>query len=174
MEPFDFRELFAYNHNVRQEYINAFKKTLTWQEMTRNHETAWLSLKDTLLHIIWVEDSWINYSIQDMEDPNRPFNYSKYQTWESIEEYNSKVTSKVDKYLFNIEQEDLDKKVHRVNNDGGVRRTSMVKDVLIHVVTEELHHRGEMIAILWQMDIQPPDMGWLSTMKKTDPLWVMK
>jgi uncharacterized damage-inducible protein DinB len=116
---------------------------------------------------------WINYSIQDMEDPNRPFNYSKYQTWESIEEYNSKVTSKVDKYLFNIEQEDLDKKVQRVNNDG-VRRTSMVKDVLIHVVTEELHHRGEMIAILWQMDIQPPDMGWLSTMKKTDPLWVMK
>jgi uncharacterized damage-inducible protein DinB len=116
---------------------------------------------------------WINYSIQDMEDPNRPFNYSKYQTWESIEEYNPKVTSKVDKYLFNIEQEDLDKKVQRVNNDG-VRRTSMVKDVLIHVVTEELHHRGEMIAILWQMDIQPPDMGWLSTMKKTDPLWVMK
>lgn len=116
---------------------------------------------------------WINYSIQDMEDPNRPFNYSKYQTWESIEEYNPKVTPKVDKYLFNIEQEDLDKKVQRVNNDG-VRRTSMVKDVLIHVVTEELHHRGEMIAILWQMDIQPPDMGWLSTMKKTDPLWVMK
>ena len=25
-----------------------------------------------------------------------------------------------------------------------------------------------MIAILWQMDIQPPDMGWLSTMKKTE------
>jgi uncharacterized damage-inducible protein DinB len=46
--------------------------------------------------------------------------------------------------------------------------------VLIHVFTEELHHRGEIIAILWQMDIQPPDMGWLSVMKKTNPLWVMK
>ena len=108
-----------------------------------------------------------------MEDPNRPFNYSDYQIWESIEVYNSKVISKVDKYLFNLKQEDLDKRVHRVNNDG-VRRTSRVKDVLIHVITEELHHRGEMIAILWQMDIQPPDMGWLSTMKKTDPLWIMK
>ena len=108
-----------------------------------------------------------------MEDPNRPFNYSNYRTWESIEVYNSKVISKVDKYLFNMKQEDLDKRVRRVNNDG-VLRTSRVKDVLIHVITEELHHRGEMIAILWQMDIQPPDMGWLSTMKKTDPLWVMK
>lgn len=112
MEPSDFRELFAYNHYVRQEYIGAFKRTLTWQEITRNHETAWLSLKDTLLHIIWAEDSWINYSIQDMEDPNRPFNYSNYQTWESIEVYNSKVISKVDKYLFNLKHEDLDKRVH--------------------------------------------------------------
>ena len=131
------RELFTYNHNVRQRYINAFKKTLTWQEMTRNHETAWLSLTDTLLHIIWAEDSWINYSIQGLEDPNRPFDYSIYQTWESIEEYNSKVMPKVDKYLFNIKQEDLDKKVQRVNNDG-VQRTSRVKDVLIHIITEEL------------------------------------
>jgi uncharacterized damage-inducible protein DinB len=57
MEPSDFREFFAYNHKVRQEYISAFEKTLTWQDMTKNHETAWLSLKDTLLHIIWAEDT---------------------------------------------------------------------------------------------------------------------
>jgi hypothetical protein len=41
-----------------------------------------------------------------------------------------------------------------------------VKDVLIHVLIEELDHRGEMIAILWQMDIQPPDMARISVMKK--------
>ena len=62
--------------------------------MTRNHETTWLSLKDTLLHIIWSENTWINYSIQGLEDPNRPFNYSNYHTWESIDKYNSKVTSR--------------------------------------------------------------------------------
>ena len=34
-------------------------------------------------------------------------------------------------------------------------------------MTEELHHRGgEIIAILWQMNFQPPDMGWLPVMKK--------
>jgi uncharacterized damage-inducible protein DinB len=44
----------------------------------------------------------------------------------------------------------------------------------MHVITEELHHRGKIIAILWQTNIQPPDMGWLSVMGKTDPLWVMK
>jgi uncharacterized damage-inducible protein DinB len=173
MEPSDIKELFMYNHIVRQRYIDEFQKNIPWQEMLRNHDTAWLSLKDTLLHIIWVEDTWINYSIQGIEDPNRPFNYSKYQTWNSIIEYNLRIVSKVDEYLSNIILEDLDRKVWRTNNDG-IRRTSRIKDVLIHVVTEELHHRGEIIAILWQMNIEPPDMGWLSIMKKTDPLWIMK
>ena len=173
MEPSDIKELFMYNHIVRQSYIDEFQKNIPWQEMVRNHDIAWLSLKDTLLHIIWVEDTWINYSIQGIEDPNRPFNYSKYQTWNSIIEYNLRIVSKVDEYLSNIILEDLDRKVWRTNNDG-IRRTSRIKDVLIHVVTEELHHRGEIIAILWQMNIEPPDMGWLSIMKKTDPLWIMK
>jgi uncharacterized damage-inducible protein DinB len=173
MEPSDIKELFMYNHTVRQSYIDEFQKNIPWQEMVRNHDTAWLSLKDTLLHIIWVEDTWINYSIQGLEDPNRPFNYSKYQTWNSIIEYNSRIISKVDEYLSNIKLEELDRKVWRINKDG-IRRTSRIKDVLIHVVTEELHHRGEIIAILWQMNIEPPDMGWLSIMKKTDPLWIMK
>ena len=69
MVTVDFRELFIYNHTVRQNYIDTFKKTLTWEQMIKNHETGWLSLKDTLLHIIWAEDSWINYSIQGLEIP---------------------------------------------------------------------------------------------------------
>src|ERR671920_33345 len=142
MEPSDFRELFAYNHYVRQEYIGAFKRTLTWQEITRNHETAWLSLKDTLLHIIWAEDSWINYSIQDLEDSNRPFPYSNYNSWKSIEDYNSKVIFKVKNYLSILNATSLCKPVSRINNDG-IRRTTTARDVLVHVFTEELHHRGE-------------------------------
>ncbi len=122
---------------------------------------------------MWVEDTWINYSIQGLEDPNSPFPYHKYQTWNALSDYNQEVISKTKKYLSNIQEEDLLKPVFRVNNDG-IRRRSLVKDVLIHVFTEELHRRGEIIAILWQMAIQPPDMGWLSAMKKTNPLWVMR
>ncbi|MGN6623650.1 MAG: DinB family protein [Candidatus Nitrosocosmicus sp.] len=173
MDPLDFRELFTYNHTVRQNYINTFKKTLSWELMIKNQETGWQSLKDTLLHIIWVEDSWINYSIQGLEDPNRPFPYSKYNSWKHVEEYNLKSISKVDNYLSSLTAESLYKPVSRLNKDG-IRRNTIAKEVLIHVFTEELHHRGEIIAILWQMDIQPPDMGWLSVMKKTVPIWIMK
>jgi uncharacterized damage-inducible protein DinB len=173
MDPVDFKELFTYNHTVRQNYIHTFQKTLSWEDMVKNHETGWLSLKDTLLHIIWAEDSWINYSIRGLEDPNRPFPYSDYNSWDAIEDFNSRVISKVDNYLSSLTPESLYKSVSRINKDG-IKRNTIVKEVLIHVLTEELHHRGEIIAVLWQMNIQPPDMGWLSVMKKTDPVWILK
>jgi len=75
--------------------------------------------------------------------------------------------------LSSLTANDLRRPVSRINNDR-VKRTTIVRDVLIHVMTEELHHRGEIIAILWQMNFQPPDMGWLSVMKKTNPVWVLK
>ena len=172
MEIPDFKELFNYNHTVRQNYIDAFKQKISWEDMIKNRETGWLSLKDTLLHIIWVEDSWINYSVQGLEDPNRPFPYSKYNSWNAVDDYNLTSTLKIKNHLSSLMPKDLWRSVSRINIDG-IRRTTIVRDVLIHVLVEELHHRGEIIAILWQMNIQPPDMGWLSVMKKTDPVWVL-
>jgi uncharacterized damage-inducible protein DinB len=72
-----------------------------------------------------------------------------------------------------LRPDDLMTPVSRLNIDG-IRRTTIVRDVLIHVIVEEVHHRREIIGILWQMNFQPPDMGWLSVMKKTDPVWVLK
>jgi hypothetical protein len=33
MEHADFKELFAYNHIVRQNYIDTLQKTLSWEKM---------------------------------------------------------------------------------------------------------------------------------------------
>ena len=125
MDLEDFRELFEYNHQVRKNYLRYFQDSISWEDMIKNRETAWLSMKDTLLHIAWVEDTWINYSIQGLDDPNRPFPYHRYQTWYALIDYNQQVTSKTKKYLSNIQKEYLLKPVSRVNIDG-VRRTSLV------------------------------------------------
>lgn len=172
MDAGDYKELFEYNHRVRQSYIEYLQGKLTWDEVTKNRETAWLSIKDTLLHIIWAEDSWIHYSVQGQDDPRRPFPFEKYLGWADIIGYNKEVVAKTNKYLGGITGSELGRKVTRVNKDG-IRRTIAVRDVLFHVVTEELHHRGEIIAMLWQMDVQPPDMGWASVMGKTSPPWQM-
>jgi uncharacterized damage-inducible protein DinB len=172
MDVDDYKELFAYNHKVRQSYVEYLQDKLPWDEIIKNRETGWLSLRNTLLHIIWAEDTWIHYSIRGMDDPRRPFPFDQYSSWPVIAAYNDEVVSKTAKYFETLTAAELDRKVTRVNKDG-VRRTISVRDALFHVVTEELHHRGEIIAMLWQMDVEPPDMGWPSVMHKTDPPWKM-
>jgi hypothetical protein len=103
------------------------------------------------------------FSRQD--DPNSPFRYSEDRDWDSIVYYNYQVTSKVDRYLSNLGIEHLGKTVCRTKNIG-IRKSCKVEDVLMHVIVEELHYGGEIIAILWQMSIKPPNMGWLSVIKK--------
>jgi uncharacterized damage-inducible protein DinB len=33
--------------------------------------------------------------------------------------------------------------------------------MLLDFFQEETHHRGELIALLWQMDVAPPHMGFI-------------
>lgn len=77
-----------------------------------------MSIKDMLLHIMWAEDSWINYSIRGLEDPRRPFPFKDYQSWEAIIDYNDKVVAQVNEYLSELAEPELGRKVWRVNNDG--------------------------------------------------------
>jgi uncharacterized damage-inducible protein DinB len=136
-----------------------------FKELFNYNHTVWQNCIDVFKQKLSWEDMIKN------QEYNRPFPYSNYDSWNAIDDYNLNTTLKINNYLSSLRSNDLWRLVSRLNNDG-IRRTTIVRDVLIHVMTEELHHRGEVIAILWQMNFQPPDMGWLSVMKKTDPIWV--
>jgi uncharacterized damage-inducible protein DinB len=51
-------------------------------------------------------------------------------------------------------------KTYASTSDDGKTFEITAEDVLIHVFEEEVHHRGELIALLWQMNVEPPPMGW--------------
>jgi hypothetical protein len=41
-----------------------------------------------------------------------------------------------------------------------------VEDVLVHAALENIHHFGELIALLWQIDVEPPHMGWIGYLQR--------
>ena len=55
-------------------------------------------------------------------------------------------------YTENLTEMDLEKEV-RVSDDSP---PSSLGDICWHMVEEELQHRGELNALMWQMDIDPP------------------
>lgn len=65
---------------------------------------------------------------------------------------------------------DLDKAVLKTNNDC-VSRERKVTDGLMHVMAEDLNHRGEIMEIPWQMEISASRYGRrLLVMENTNPI----
>ena len=62
-------------------------------------------------------------------------------------------------FVEGLSQSDLDKTFD--SSDGTKTWRISFRQMLWHLVEEELQHRGEMNALLWQDDIDPPVTDWL-------------
>jgi len=71
----------------------------------------------------------------------------------------SEVDSLVMKYVNTLRSEDLKREIVWHDHSGETRRIT-VDAMLHHMIEEELQHRGEMNAILWDMNIEPPIAQW--------------
>jgi uncharacterized damage-inducible protein DinB len=69
------------------------------------------------------------------------------------------VEKRMQNYLDSLPKEGL-RKTYTAKDDYGKAIKITAEDVLVHVFEEEIHHRGELNALLWQMGIDPPPMGW--------------
>ena len=108
--------------------------------------------------IVLVLDFLVNHLIQG--DTERPVvHFNDYGKIEKIRAYLERVESDANAYLSRITPEELSRIIERKFSDGTVVQLT-VEDMLIHFFQEETHHRGEFIALLWQMNIEPPHLGW--------------
>ena len=69
------------------------------------------------------------------------------------------VEARMKVYIDALLPNDLEK-THIREIQSGISIEVTTEDVLLHLFEEEVHHRGELIALLWQMGIEPPPMGW--------------
>ena len=99
-------------------------------------------------------------------EPSFPrINFDDYESVAKIGEYLEQVESKANAYLSKVTPDELSRKIERRRRDGSII-TATVEDYLIHLFQEETHHRGELMALLWQMDVSPPHMGWTQYLNK--------
>src|SRR5450759_1718599 len=142
-----------------------FLPKTTLLSVTFIHEAigSFPSQRDIYLHIIFVVDAYINYILQG--NPNYPsLNYNEYDSIEKITKYLEQVESKTNAYLSKVTPEELEKNIERKKKDGSTFLAT-VEDMLLDFFQEETHHRGELIALLWQMDVAPPHMGFVQYLR---------
>ncbi len=152
----DVRELLEYNKQVRHRYLAALVE-LPWGELVKNREASWHSLRNIFIHTMGAIDHWLAFLQGQEHGKQRAFD--DYSSITAIKNYVEQVEQCMEEYLATLNSDSLEKRFN-VTNDLGQNVEVTAEDVLIHVFEEEVHHRGEMIALLWQMETEPPLMGW--------------
>ena len=152
----DVRTLLEYNVEVRHRYFDALAK-LPWDELIKNREASFHSLRNIFIHTLRAIDYWLDFLQNEHLRTKREFD--DYKTIEDIRAYMNSVEDRMRTYLTSLSSDALMNK-HALTNDVGENVEVTAEDVLVHVFEEEVHHRGELIALLWQMGVEPPLMGW--------------
>jgi uncharacterized damage-inducible protein DinB len=152
----DIRKLLEYNESVRHRYFDNFTR-LSWKEFTRNREASFHSIRNIFIHTLGAIDYWLDFLQGENLHSKREFD--EYGTFEEVRVYMEHVEKRMLDYLDSLPIEGLNK-TYTVTGDDDETVEITAEDVLIHVFEEEVHHRGELIALLWQMNIEPPSMGW--------------
>ncbi len=154
----DFRDIYEYNWRVLRDYCDALS-ALPEEAVLKNREATYQSMKNIFHHIVKVHDGWLNVSAQD--DSPDPTVYDgdldTLPTMASVRAYMEKVIEKEQALLASLQDGDLDRPVQA----WWKKRPHPLRDALMQVTLEQAHHTGELIALFWQQDIEPPEMTWI-------------
>ena len=159
--PAQARWIFRYNIRVFDRFVRRVRR-LPWRSVRRRREIGHQSLFDTLVHILNVHEVWIGYILQgrdsDAELEALFQDASRHPTdWSGFRAYERRVWSGVEGYLARLTPREMARPVHAFWMPGKY----VVSDALLQSTFEQAHHLGEIIGVLWQDDVKPPEMTWI-------------
>ena len=73
----------------------------------------------------------------------------------------AEVDDYAERFVRKLRPEGLEGSFQFTPGKGGGVVTVAVRKMLWHMVEEELQHRGELNALLWQMDVDAPVFDWI-------------
>jgi uncharacterized damage-inducible protein DinB len=160
----DVRRLFDYNWAVFDAYL-ARAERLPWRAATANRGSGHLSIKNTLVHILNVHEAWFGYVLpRRIADMRRATGRrtDELRSWRAVRAYRDRVKATLDDVLAGLTDRQLRAPIKAPWMPG--RYT--VGDAAMQTTLEQAHHLGEIIALFWQKDIEPPEMTWIDTHRR--------
>jgi uncharacterized damage-inducible protein DinB len=156
----DIPELYNYSSRVRRRFALKLSE-LPWEEVTKNREASFYSMRNILLHMIDNEDWIVNWVIHDNSQGYKRLKKSEeYASMAEVIAHMDQVEEKTKEYLReNANEEEFRRRINFLLSSGKSFDLS-VEEALFQSFSEQLYHLGELIALLWQDNIEPPQMQW--------------
>ncbi len=153
------RDFFAYNTFVRKQYLSSINK-LPKKALTKDRGASYPSILDILTHVLDVYRSWFHVYETGEDLPDL-----KGFSLDQVRKLELEVDKYIDSFMRKLRAQDLNRSFHDTRRGKVITRK--LGDMLWHLVEEELQHRGEINALLWQDDIDPPVTSWFKWKRET-------
>lgn len=156
------REWYDYNSQVRKRYFQVISK-LPENELTRDRGASFPSILDIFTHVLDAYRWWYLYVYQDKAHERKRLRGTGLNL-DGVKREERKIDSFVKKFLQKLTPKDLQTAVIWHETDAKGKKWTIkitLRDMLWQLVAEELQHRGELNALLWQIDIDPPITEWV-------------
>ncbi|WP_079508756.1 DinB family protein [Mesobacillus jeotgali] len=143
-------DLFLYNWQVREDWFR-WGQSLTAEDLNAARIGGMGSILENLIHIIDCELLWINYMHEES------YNYPERNSITQLDDVinYSEFTTKVTKdFIMNLPSDYEDIVVEIKNNRGTIHSFTYGK-ILMHIVTHEIHHIGQLSIWSREIDIKP-------------------
>lgn len=152
---------FEYNAAVRQDYLATLAK-LPPGELTRDRGASFPTFIDILTHTLGGASMWVGRLSALFGEPYTRYEGPDDMTLADVRNFDRVVRGQVDRLFARITDTDLDREylVPKMPPWWDEDFTTSVRSTLLHLIEHELQHRGEMNALLWQIDVDPPIMDW--------------
>ncbi len=153
------RQLFDYLIDTRERFLATFRE-LGWEEFSKDRGASWHSMLGIFLHILEDEKSWLQYALQGSSPLDCPsLVLIGYTNFDQVTVVNSEISSGTIAVLERLQDGDLTKEVSFREKSGITKREA--ERILMHSFVDELAHIGELVCLLWQLNVKPPFMDWL-------------
>lgn len=156
-----------YNWVVQtREILLDFCKDLKPGDFTRDIEgIGWQSIHRTFVHIADCYNAWLNsYILLNTKKPITSKEDLSQLDWDNLKKYFSKIDSIVTNVLdeFSDKMDDpIERRIPWRENEEIISMTP--RKLIMHTVTHEFHHKGQIVSILRQMGYEPPNTDVLGT-----------
>ena len=163
---FSIEELHQYSSRVRSNFANKLAE-LPWSEVEKNREASFYSMKNILLHMIDNEDWMVNWVIHDKSKDYVRRKSEEYTSMKMIQDHLEEVEEKSAQYFAKLDVPELSRRV-KLTTSAGQTFDLTVEECLFQSFTEQIYHLGELIALLWQDNVEPPKMQWFWNNPRTN------
>ena len=157
-------DLMDFVHEVRADFFEC-AAGLGWKEFIKNREVSLLSFRDIFLHLAYVEEQHVTQFLENRPTPwmreVMKIPQDRFRSLAAVRRRLREVRAMADRRFrrWNSPEELAKPAVWVAARKYPIRLTR--DSALAQCLTEHLFHLGEVEAMLWQLDVEPPTTMWI-------------